>query len=76
MESLSLICRLSRPLGSIWPSTYFTFTALMLRGVFVIAKAMSRNKLVEFFASLPSRLVGLAASGSAHHWARVDQAWP
>jgi hypothetical protein len=36
----------------------------------VIAKAMRRNKLLEFFASLPSCLVGLEASGSAHHWAR------
>jgi transposase len=31
---------------------------------------MRRNKLLEFFASLPSCLVGLEASGSAHHWAR------
>jgi transposase len=29
-----------------------------------------RNKLLEFFASLPSCLVGLEACGSAHHWAR------
>jgi transposase len=39
-------------------------------GHVVIAKAMRRNKLLEFFASLPSWLVGLEASGSAHHWAR------
>jgi transposase len=38
--------------------------------VFVVAKAMRRNKLQEFFASLPACLVGLEASGSAHHWAR------
>src|SRR5271155_4627368 len=30
-ESLSPICRLSRPLGSIWPSMSFKFMALMLR---------------------------------------------
>jgi transposase len=30
----------------------------------VIAKAMTRNKLLEFFASLPTCLVGLEASGS------------
>jgi transposase len=31
---------------------------------------MRRNKLLEFFASLPACIVGLDASGSAHHWAR------
>jgi transposase len=39
-------------------------------GHVVVAKAMRRNKLPEFFASLPACLVGLEASGSAHHWAR------
>ena len=39
-------------------------------GRVVVAKAMRRNKLLEFFASLPACLVGLEASGSAHHWAR------
>jgi transposase len=36
----------------------------------VAAKAIRRNKLLEFFASLAPCLVGLEASGSAHHWAR------
>jgi transposase len=36
----------------------------------VVAKAIRRNKLLEFFASLPPCRVGLEASGSAHHWAR------
>ena len=35
-----------------------------------MAKSVRRNKLLEFFASLPSCLVGLEACGSAHHWAR------
>jgi transposase len=39
-------------------------------GRVVIARAMRRNKVLEFFASLPSCVVGLEASGSAHHWAR------
>ena len=39
-------------------------------GRLVIAKAIRRNKLLEFFASLPACVVGLEASGSAHHWAR------
>jgi transposase len=39
-------------------------------GRVVVAKAIRRNKLLEFFAALPRCLVGLEASGSAHHWAR------
>ena len=39
-------------------------------GRVVVAKSIRRNKLLEFFASLPSSIVGLEASGSAHHWAR------
>ena len=51
-------------------STSFRLTALMLRGGVVVAKAIRRNKLLEFFASLPTSLVGLEACGSAHHWRR------
>ena len=39
-------------------------------GRVVVAKAIRRNTLLEFFASLAPCLVGLEASGSAHHWAR------
>ena len=39
-------------------------------GRIVVAKSIRRNKLMEFFASLPPCLVGLEACGSAHHWAR------
>ena len=39
-------------------------------GRVVVAKAMRRSKLLEFFVSLPACVVGLEASGSAHHWAR------
>ena len=39
-------------------------------GRVVVAKAIRRNTLLEFFASLPPCLVGLEACGSAHHWAR------
>src|SRR5258708_3430535 len=38
-------------------------------GRVVVAKPIRRNKLLEFFASLPRCLVGLEACGSAHHWA-------
>jgi transposase len=39
-------------------------------GRVVVTKAMRRNKLLEFFASLLTCVVGLEASGSAHHSAR------
>ena len=39
-------------------------------GRVVVAKAIRRNTLLEFFASLPPCLVGLEACGSAHYWAR------
>ena len=39
-------------------------------GRFVVAKAIRRNKLLEFVTSLPAYLVGLEASGPAHHRAR------
>jgi transposase len=39
-------------------------------GRVAVVKAIRRNKLLEFFASLRPCLVGLEASGSAHHWAR------
>ena len=39
-------------------------------GRLIASKAIKRGKLLEFFASLPPCLVGVEASGSAHHWAR------
>ena len=48
----------------------FQVHGVEISGRVVVAKAIRRNKLLEFFASLPSCLVGLEASGSAHHWAR------
>jgi len=39
-------------------------------GHVVVAKAVTRNKLLAFFSSLPPCLVGMEACGSAHHWAR------
>ncbi len=39
-------------------------------GAVVIRKRISRLKLLEFFANLPSCLVGIEACPSAHHWGR------
>jgi len=43
-------------------------------GVVVIRKRVSRAKLLEFFAALPSCLVGIEACPSAHHWSRQLEA--
>jgi transposase len=68
-ENLSLICHLSPPLGSIWPSTSFKFMALMLPVGWWSPRRSGATSWWSF-ASLPPCLVGLEASGSAHHWAR------
>jgi transposase len=39
-------------------------------GAVVIRKRISRAKLVEFFAALPSCLIGIEACPTAHHWSR------
>jgi len=39
-------------------------------GTVVIRKRVSRAKVLEFFAALPSCLVGIEACPSAHHWSR------
>jgi transposase len=39
-------------------------------GAVVIRKRISRAKVLEFFAALPSCLVGIEACPSAHHWSR------
>ena len=40
-------------------------------GKVVLMKKLRRDQLEPFFASLPHCLVGIEASGSAYHWARL-----
>ena len=40
----------------------------------VIRRRLKRSEFVALFAQLPKCLVGLEASGGAHHWARELQA--
>src|SRR5580693_1850859 len=42
-------------------------------GTVVIRKRVSRAKILEFFAALPSCLIGIEACPSAHHWGRELQ---
>jgi transposase len=39
-------------------------------GTVVLKKQLKRQQMVEFFAKLPSCVIGVEACGSAHHWAR------
>lgn len=39
-------------------------------GKVIVARALRRRDVLPFFASLPPCLVGMEASGSAHHWGR------
>jgi transposase len=36
----------------------------------VLRRRLARDKVLEFFATLPRCLVGLEACAAAHHWAR------
>jgi transposase len=49
----------------------FQIHSIDASGRVVVAKAISRNKLLEFFASLPPSVVGMEACSSAHHWGRA-----
>src|SRR5579864_9807761 len=39
-------------------------------GAVVIRNRVSRAKMLEFFSTLPSCVVGIEACPSAHHWSR------
>ena len=41
-----------------------------VEGAVVIRKRVSRAKVLEFFSTLPSCVVGIEACPSAHHWSR------
>src|SRR5436190_4497239 len=43
-------------------------------GVVLLRKRIGRAKVLEFFAALPSCLVGIEACPSAHYWSRELQA--
>jgi transposase len=37
----------------------------------VLRRRLRRSEVVRFFSEMPACLIGIEASGSAHHWARV-----
>src|SRR6476646_6379621 len=44
-----------------------------VEGAVVIRKRVGRAKVLEFFSTLPSSVVGIEACPSAHHWSRQLQ---
>src|SRR5919201_6782080 len=54
--------------------TVFQIHGVDAAGAVVIWKRITRAKLLEFFAALPSCLVGIEACPSAHYWSRRLQA--
>jgi hypothetical protein len=69
----------SRPWARLARSVSISRSVFQIHGVdaggaVVIRKRMTRAKLLEFFAALPSCLVGIEACPSAHYWSRRLQA--
>src|SRR5271155_2800024 len=52
----------------------FQVHGVAVDGAVMIRRRISRPKVLEFFAALPSCLVGIEACPSAHHWSRKLQA--
>lgn len=51
----------------------FQVHAVDQHGKVVLRKQFKRGQVVEFFANLPTCLIGMEACGSAHYWARKLQ---
>ena len=51
----------------------FQVHGVNVEGAVVIRKRVSRGKVLEFFSTLPSSVVGIEACPSAHHWSRQLQ---
>jgi len=49
----------------------FQVHAIDASGVVIVAKAVRRGKLLEFFGALPRCVVAMEACSTAHHWGRA-----
>src|ERR1700691_2590805 len=49
----------------------FQVHAVDAKGEIVVARKLTRNQLVPFFAALPPCVVAMEACASAHHWGRA-----
>ena len=48
----------------------FQVHAVDAKGEIVVARKLTRNQLIPFFAELPPCVVAMEACSSAHHWGR------
>ena len=53
----------------------FQVHAVDQHGKIVLGKQLKRGQVAEFFANLPTCLIGMEACGSARYWARKLQAF-
>ena len=49
----------------------FQVHAIDANGEIVVARKLTRNQLVPFFAALPPCVVAMEACSSGHHWGRA-----
>ena len=49
----------------------FQVHAVDAKGEIVVARKLTRNQLIPFFAALPPCVVAMEACASAHHWGRA-----
>ena len=48
----------------------FQVHAVDAKGEVIVARKLTRGRLVAFFTELPRRVVAMEACASAHHWGR------
>jgi transposase len=51
----------------------FQVHAVDARGEIVVARKLTRSRLIPFFAELPPCVVAMEAGASAHHWGGADR---
>src|SRR5580700_8916820 len=69
--SLAGISRLSRGVGLDLAKNAFQVHAVDATGAIVVARKLTRGRLVPFFAELAPCVVAMEACSSAHHWGRA-----
>src|SRR5262249_23901531 len=62
------------PIGLDIAESGFQIYGVVVDGAVVMRKRITRAKLLDFFATLPSCLVGIEACPTAHYWSRRLQA--
>lgn len=64
-----------RVLGIDLAKNIFQLHGVNSKGQVILRKRLSRSKLAEFIANLPSCLIGMEACGGSHYWGRKFQSF-